>query len=74
MRVSARREGAELVLSVTDDGPGPLPDAPPSGGIGLANIRDRLATLHGAAASLDLTRTPEGGARATVRLPYRTLA
>jgi LytS/YehU family sensor histidine kinase len=74
VRVSARREGDDLVLSVTDDGPGPLPESPGTGaGIGLANIRARLATLYGARASLELARTHEGGARATVRLPWRRL-
>jgi two-component system, LytTR family, sensor kinase len=74
LRIEARREGAELVLSVVDDGPGL--DAAPAGrgeGLGLGNTRERLATLYGDRASLELTRTPEGGCAATVRLPYREL-
>jgi sensor histidine kinase YesM len=39
-------------------------------GVGLANIRARLATLHGSRARLDLTSPPGGGTVATVRLPY----
>jgi signal transduction histidine kinase len=81
VEVSARREGDALVLSVTDDGPGAADaDAagqPPSGnGLGLANTRERLTTLYGERASLELrTRMDDrvAGTIATVRLPYRKL-
>ena len=68
VRISARRDGDDLVLVVSDDGPG-LAEVNASG-VGLANIRARLATLHGTRARLDLTSPPSGGAIATVRLPY----
>lgn len=68
IRVTARRDGGDLVLMVGDDGPGPA--AGPTSGVGLANIRARLATLHGWRARLDLTSPPSGGTVATVRLPY----
>lgn len=68
VRIEGRREGADLVLSVTDDGPGAA--AEPVEGVGLRNTRERLATLYGVRARLDLVRTPEGGTRATVRLPF----
>jgi two-component system, LytTR family, sensor kinase len=70
LRIEARREGDELVLSVTDDGPGPEDSGE---GVGLGATRERLATLYGGRARLDLTTTTEGGARVTVRLPYRDL-
>jgi two-component system, LytTR family, sensor kinase len=70
LKIEIRREGNDLILSVTDDGPGPDGSVEPSEGVGLGNTRERLATLHGDRARLDLTRTPEGGAVATVRLPY----
>ena len=74
LEIVARREGDELVLSVTDDGPGPDGDPVPTAeGVGLGNTRERLATLYGGRARLELEPTPEGGARATVRLPYREL-
>jgi LytS/YehU family sensor histidine kinase len=74
LSISARREGDHLVLSVTDDGPGPEDAAPePGEGVGLGNTRERLASLYGDRASLTLARTPEGGATATVRLPYHEL-
>jgi len=67
--VSARREGDALVLRVDDDGrldenTGAGPDC----GIGLANLRARLAALHGARASLSLAARG-GGVRAEMRLP-----
>jgi two-component system, LytTR family, sensor kinase len=68
--VSARCEGADLVLTVRDDGPGLTPGAPGSGGVGLANTRARLAALYGGRASLDIANAAGGGVAATVRLPY----
>ena len=73
LRIEARREGVELVLSVTDDGPGPGAAAQPGEGVGLGNTRERLATLYGERGRLTLERTAQGGARATVRLPFRVL-
>jgi two-component system LytT family sensor kinase len=70
LHVSARREGAGLVLAVRDDGPG-LPAGPPeSAGVGLSNIRARLAALYGDRGSLEVFNAEGGGATAIVRLPY----
>ena len=74
LRIAARREGDDLVLAVTNDGPGPAETpADATTGVGLMNLRERLASLYGARARLDLVATPDGGAVATVRLPYRVL-
>ena len=73
VRVGGRREGDDLVLTVADDGPG-MTTAGATGGVGLANIRARLATLYGNRARLDLKSPPGGGTVANVRLPYRELA
>ncbi len=70
LRVVARREGDDLVIMVTDNGPGPAADAPLQG-VGLANTRSRLATLYGDRAGLTLEAAPSGGAVATLRFPYR---
>lgn len=84
--VSARREGATLVLGVEDDagelegelegklrgeqrGEAGAAPARSGGGIGLANLRARLAALYGDAARLKLAGLPRGGVRAEVRLP-----
>jgi two-component system LytT family sensor kinase len=72
VEIGARREGSELVLWVRDNGVGLQPaDAAGGPGLGLANTRERLATLYGARARLDLAASPDGGTTATVRLPYR---
>ena len=71
LRIEARREGEDLVLTVTDDGPGP-DSRVTTEGVGLANTRERLHTLYGGRGTLTLERTPAGGAVATVRLPFRS--
>jgi signal transduction histidine kinase len=71
VEIGARREGAELVLWVRDNGVGLGTETTPGPGLGLANTRERLATLYGARARLDVSGAPGGGTTATVRLPYR---
>lgn len=74
LKIEARREADQLVLTVTDDGPGPSDaSAEPWKGVGLMNTRERLVTLYGDGARLALTATPSGGAAAEVRLPYHEL-
>jgi len=70
--VAARREGGVVELSVTDDGPGPT-GVPATTGHGLENTRERLRTLYGDAASLELIALPEHGATARMRIPYHEL-
>jgi LytS/YehU family sensor histidine kinase len=70
IEITARRDGEDLVLSVGDDGPG-LAREPNGIGVGLRNIRERIDTLYGARARLDLGARPGGGTLATVRTPYR---
>jgi two-component system, LytTR family, sensor kinase len=72
VRVRARRTGAMLELEVSDDGPG-FRDAAsdPSGGVGLANTRERLTLLHGAAATLECSNLDGGGGSVRIRLPWR---
>jgi two-component system, LytTR family, sensor kinase len=72
IEISAHRDGNSLVVTVRDDGPGIEPGAEPSGH-GLANTRERLVALYGAAASLDVSRGPDKGTAATIRLPFREL-
>ena len=75
VRVEARHEGQELVLTVIDDGPGlgPGGGTQVKEGVGLGNTRARLATLYGPRARLDLAESPGGGTRVIVRIPYREL-
>ena len=73
IHVAARLEGGTLVLSVRDTGSG-LPGTPGTAlgsQFGLAQVRERLATLHGMQASLRLepARDDQGGTLATIRMP-----
>ena len=69
VRVAARAEGAALVLTIEDTGMGLAAAANPGAGLGLANVRQRLAALYGTAAALEITDNPEGGTQVTMRVP-----
>jgi sensor histidine kinase YesM len=67
--VRARRRAGEIVLTVSDDGLGVTGAGPTaSTGIGLSNLRDRLATLYGSRARLTL-EDGGPGTRVTLTLP-----
>jgi sensor histidine kinase YesM len=70
LQILARREGDELHLQVGDDGVGAA--ASGRGGVGLANARERLARLYGAAHALELTSSPGRGTLVRLRVPYRS--
>lgn len=76
LEISARVQDDQLVLSVTDDGPG-LPegfDAATSKGVGLGNTRSKLNRLFpDAEASLDVRNRDGGGVVATVTLPVQRI-
>jgi hypothetical protein len=68
--VSAASADNRLVLRVQDTGLG----EPASGngtGFGLAQVRERLATLYGHEAGVDFEAVPGTGATATLRLPIQ---
>ena len=67
IEVGAREEGGTLRVWVADSGVGLDPNAVP--GTGLANLRQRLAAIAGAAARLELSEVPGGGVRAEFALP-----
>ena len=64
--VAARRSNGSLELSVVDTGVGFSPA--PGNGVGLANIRERLALLYGERAKLEIVDNSPG-TRATLILP-----
>lgn len=73
--IAARRDGAMLELSVTDDGIGlNAPSDTASLGIGLQNVRARLASLHGDHGTLTLGPGTPTGTIAMIRIPYRVVA
>ncbi|MDB4912752.1 MAG: LytTr DNA-binding region [Gemmatimonadetes bacterium] len=67
--VSAARENGHLRLSVSDTGPGFPAASNKSTGIGLANTRERLASLYGDGATLRLGTNAAGGACVSIELP-----
>ena len=67
VRVAACIEDGRLLLSVSDDGPGPAPGA--AEGVGLGNLRERLRVLYGDRQSLRVAASSEGGTEVTVTLP-----
>ena len=74
LQVSATLDGTDLVLQVRNSGAGlgtPTTTTEPGTGFGLQQVRERLATLYGGAASLVLSAATDaqGGTLATVRLP-----
>jgi signal transduction histidine kinase len=73
VEIEALRDGANLVLEVRDNGAGL--QAARSGdtrgqGVGLANVRDRLAALYGAQGHLSVRQRDEGGVCARMALPW----
>ncbi len=70
--VSARRDGAELVLEVSDTGVGLSGTDDARTGFGVAQVRERLASSYGAASAIELVAVDAGGTRATARFPYQS--
>ena len=71
IRIDARRVGEQLVVSVTDTGRG-LASGPAiaGNGIGLTNVRERLAALFGSRGRFTLEDIAPRGARATIEVPF----
>jgi LytS/YehU family sensor histidine kinase len=67
VRVGARREGPDLILSVSDNGRSARP-AGAGTGVGLENTSRRLEVIYGPRARLE-TLAHDGGYTALVRLP-----
>ena len=73
IRIIATRAADVLELIVTDDGAGVHGDVT-SPGHGLANTRERLKTLYGERADLDVSAAGSGpGTVARLRIPYHEL-
>lgn len=65
--ISARRDAGGLLVAIEDDQGKLATDSKP--GIGLRNLRERLAMLYGDGASLTLTQLAPAGVRTEMRLP-----
>jgi len=77
LSIAAHRENGSLILQVSDSGSG-LGEIDPSGvfgrGLGLSNIRDRLAHLYGDRQQFSISNRPNGGAEVTLCVPLHTAA
>jgi two-component system, LytTR family, sensor kinase len=67
--ITATRDDMWLTLGVEDDGPGL--DAGAGNGIGLTNVRERLAEIYGERSEVSFSRSDRGGLAVSIRLPFR---
>lgn len=67
--LSASALAGDLLIEVVDDGAGQVDATAPGAGVGLRNVRDRLALLYGPAGRLEAARHGHGF-RAAIRLPF----
>jgi sensor histidine kinase YesM len=66
--IRAQAADGEVVITVTDNGVGFDTAVPAREGLGLQNIRERLAAFYGNAAALEIVSDPASGTVATVRI------
>ncbi len=69
--VELSRDPSSLVLEVTDDGVGFAADNGGGSGLGLSQMRERMAQLRG---SLDIHSSPGHGTRVVARIPLAQLS
>ena len=72
VRVSAREEKKQVILTIEDTGRGFGNGNSAGTGIGLAHVKERLAAVYGETASIQTSDNPGGGVRVTLRLPLQT--
>jgi signal transduction histidine kinase len=72
--ISARRQGALLLLQVQDTGVGltDYPSQASGSGFGLTQVRERLATLYGDQAAIEIVAAPAGGTCGSITFPLKT--
>jgi LytS/YehU family sensor histidine kinase len=68
LEIGAEIVDGQLAVHVLDTGMGFMPKA--EGGVGLANVRERLTALYNGRAELIISVPPAGGTCATIKLPY----
>ena len=71
LNIRAEVVDGQLAVHVQDDGKGFMPQA--DGGVGLANIRERLKALYKDQAELIISVPAQGGTCATIKVPYEVI-
>jgi len=70
IEVRARRDGDKLTVEVADTGRGlVVTESPQGSGVGLANVRERLAALYGSRGRFTLSPLTPRGTRAALEIP-----
>jgi len=72
LEIRAEIVDGRLAVGVRDTGLGFAPSSP--GGVGLANIRERLKVLYQGRAELVISVPADGGTLATIQVPYEVAA
>ncbi|MGZ9032415.1 MAG: sensor histidine kinase [Burkholderiaceae bacterium] len=70
MTISADIASGRLRVTVADTGLGFAVATQPGTGVGLANVRERLAALYGGAARLSIEANSPSGTIVTIEVPY----
>jgi sensor histidine kinase YesM len=71
LEISAEIVDGQLAVHVLDTGIGFMPKS--EGGVGLANVRERLKALYDGRAELIISVPPAGGTCATIKVPYEVV-
>ena len=76
LKIHARKDGKNLVISLEDDGPGmDDPDKPistSSSGVGIINTRDRLNQIYGENHTFFIQNIEPRGLRVWMKIPFET--
>jgi two-component system LytT family sensor kinase len=75
IRIKSRIFAQELLLEISDDGPGiDMPDGKQSEfkGVGINNTRERLQEMYGADHSCKFGNAEPSGLKISIRIPYET--
>ena len=77
LKIHARKDGKNLVVSLEDDGPGmDDPDKPistSSSGVGIVNTRDRLNQIYGDDHTFFIQNIEPKGLRVWMKIPFETV-
>jgi len=71
LRIAGSRDRSWLRLTIEDNGVGLRSGAAHREGVGLTNVRERLATLHAGAHEFEIAARPEGGVVVKIKLPAK---